>query len=92
MFALQAVGQVTSAEEAQEAFQNAIQHDQVQTVTMFASTQRRAVLEAVAFGTFVRDTEMYVENNFGLLTPNPNQGMGLIGPGGPDEDGPGIEI
>lgn len=85
------MGQVTSAEEAQEAFQNAIAHDQVQTVTMFASTQRRAVLEAVAFGTFVRDTEMYVDNNFSLLTPNPNQGMGLLGPGA-DEDGPEIEI
>jgi hypothetical protein len=89
---VQAVGQVTSAEEAQQAFQNAIQTDKVQTVTMFVSTQRRAVLEAVAFGTFVRDKEIYVDTHFGLLTPNPNKGPGLLGPGGPDGGDPGINI
>lgn len=89
---MQAVGQVTSAEEAQQAFQNAIQNDQVQTVTMFVSTQRRAVLEAVAFGTFVRDKEIYVDTNFGILTANPHKGTGLIGPGGPEEGGPAAEI
>jgi hypothetical protein len=70
---VQVVGNVSSAEEAQEAFQNAIMQDKVQTVTMYVSTQRRAVLEAVAFGTFVRDTELYVDSKFGLLTPNPAQ-------------------
>lgn len=88
---MQAVGHVSSAEEAQAAFQTAIEQDQVKTVTMFVSTQRRAVLEAVAFGTFVRDKEILVDTNFGLLTPNPHKGPGLLGPGGP-EGGPGVEI
>ena len=89
---LQAVGQVSSAEEAQLAFQNAIQNDEVKTVTMFVSTQRRAVLEAVAFGTFVRDKEIFVDTNFGLLTPNQSKSPGLLGPGGPEEGEPGIDI
>ena len=89
---LQAVGQVTSPEEAQQAFQSAIEEDKVQTVTMYISTQRRAVLEAVAFGTFVRDKEIYVDTQFGILTANPHQGTGLIGPGGPEEGGPAEEF
>lgn len=32
-------------------------------------TQRRAVLEAVAFGTFLRDVETFVHDEYGLLTP-----------------------
>lgn len=50
----------------------------VQTVTLTLSTQRRAVLEAIAFGTFVRDTELYVDTDFGLLTTNTDDGPGLL--------------
>lgn len=34
---------------------------QVETLTMTVATQRRAVLEAVAFGTFLRDVETHVD-------------------------------
>jgi hypothetical protein len=32
-------------------------------------TQRRAVLEAVAYGCFLRDVESWVDSEFELLTP-----------------------
>jgi hypothetical protein len=35
------------------------------------ATQRRSVLEAVAFGTFLRDVETWVQDEFQLLTPTP---------------------
>jgi hypothetical protein len=47
----------------------AVESDKVATVTMPLATQRRAVLEAVAFGTFLRDTETMVDLKYGLLTP-----------------------
>ena len=53
-------------------------HSIVQTVTLTLATQRRAVLEAIAFGTFVRDTEIYVDGDFGLLTSNSDSGPGML--------------
>lgn len=38
----------------------AVETDAVETLTMTVGTQRRAVLEAVAFGTFLRDVESWV--------------------------------
>ncbi len=37
----------------------AVAKDEIETVTMSVGTQRRAVLEAVAFGTFLRDVETW---------------------------------
>jgi hypothetical protein len=38
---------------------------------MSVNTQRRAVLEAVSFGTFLRDVEAQVQADYSLLTPLP---------------------
>lgn len=50
---------------------------QVETLTMTQTVQRRAVLEAVAYGTFLRDVETWVASDYQLLlTP----AMGGVGP------------
>ena len=38
---------------------------------MSVGTQRRAVLEAVAYGTFLRDIENYVDTEYQLLSAAP---------------------
>ena len=44
----------------------------MKTVTLPVATQRRVVLEAVAFGSFLGDAESYVDAYDGrLLTPAP---------------------
>lgn len=43
--------------------------DEVESLNITVGTQRRAVLEAVAFGTFLRDVESYVDGEYQLLTP-----------------------
>eukprot|EP00878_Enallax_costatus_P038470 GHUV01043719.1.p1 GENE.GHUV01043719.1~~GHUV01043719.1.p1 ORF type:complete len:102 (-),score=24.93 GHUV01043719.1:377-682(-) len=68
----EAVGQdVSSAEELYARIQRAVQNSSIETVTMTIATQRRCVLEAVAFGTFLRDVETGVSTDYGLLTPLP---------------------
>ncbi|WIA16709.1 hypothetical protein OEZ85_013364 [Tetradesmus obliquus] len=68
----EAVGQdVSSAEELYSRIQRAVQTNAIETVTMTIATQRRCVLEAVAFGTFLRDVETSVNTDYGLLTPLP---------------------
>lgn len=49
----------------------AVADNAIETVTMTVSTQRRCVLEAVAFGTFLRDVEDSVQTEYSLLTPLP---------------------
>ncbi len=44
----------------------AVETDAVETLTMTVGTQRRAVLEAVAFGTFLRDVEDWVVGGPGM--------------------------
>ncbi|GAX74028.1 hypothetical protein CEUSTIGMA_g1478.t1 [Chlamydomonas eustigma] len=67
-----AVGKdVTSMEQVMERMAKAVEKDEIQTVTMSVGTQRRAVLEAVAFGTFLRDVETWVQTEYSLLTPLP---------------------
>ena len=46
---------------------------QVATLTLTYSTQRRIILEAVAFGSFLRDVETRVDTDYHLLTPAPTQ-------------------
>jgi len=68
----EAVGaDVSSAEELYSRIQQAVQTSSIETVTMTIATQRRCVLEAVAFGTFLRDVETSVQTEFNLLTPLP---------------------
>lgn len=72
----------SSMEELMQRAQEAVAEDKVETVTMNLSTQRRAVLEAVAFGTFLRDTETHVQEEYGLLTTlPPSSGPNMGGPG-----------
>ena len=49
--------------------QDAVAKDEVESLNITVGTQRRAVLEAVAFGTFLRDVESYVDTEYQLLTP-----------------------
>lgn len=69
------VGQdATSVEELMARVQEAVASGAVETLTMTVATQRRAVLEAVAFGTFLRDVEGWVDSDYQLLTPVVAQG------------------
>lgn len=58
-------------EQVMERVAKAVETDKVETVTMTVGTQRRAVLEAVAYGTFLRDVETWVQTDYNLLTPLP---------------------
>ena len=51
----------------------------VESVTLTVGTQRRAILEAIAFGTFLRDVESSIDSNYGLLTAATGKANG---PGG----------
>lgn len=85
-------------DEVMQRIQSAVAADQVETLTMTVGTQRRAVLEAVAYGTFLRDVETRVDTEYHLLTPLPppklpprgwsgeDGGDGPVGPsGGPSK-------
>jgi len=41
--------------------QEAVEKDKVENMTITVGTQRRAVLEAIAFGAFLRDVETHVD-------------------------------
>jgi len=62
---------VISAEELFKRVQDAVRDDAVSTLVMTVGTQRRAVLEAVAFGTFLRDVERHIDSEYNLLTALP---------------------
>ena len=63
----------------------------VESLVISVGTQRRAVLEAVAFGTFLRDVEEHVGDEYSLLTPArvPPYGRGDGGNGGGGRGGGG---
>lgn len=64
------VGQdAESMEELMRRVQAAVADGSVESVTMTVGTQRRAVLEAVAYGCFLRDVESWVDVEYALLTP-----------------------
>ena len=80
---------ITSPEELMRRVEDIVGGGKVATVTLPVATQRRVVLEAVAFGSFLRDAETFVDARDGrLLTPAPpRQGPpGMLGGGG-DQDG-----
>lgn len=64
--------------QCRQRISEAVTKEKVSTLTMSVGTQRRAVLEAVAFGTFLRDVETRVDEEFALLTAAPSP----LGPGG----------
>lgn len=56
------VGQdASSMEELMDRVSKAVEDETVQTLTVTYADQRRLVLEAVAFGSFLRDSESYIE-------------------------------
>ena len=85
----QAIGDVSTPQELMERVQEVVGAGDVKTLTLPYSAQRRIVLEAVAFGTFLRDVETYVDGyNEKLLTPVPKPGQLPPGSGGSAPDGP----
>jgi len=67
-------------EELMNAVSDAVSQKKVQTLTLAYASQRRLVLEAVAFGAFLRQSETYIDGyNPKLLTPTPR---GSTGPPG----------
>lgn len=56
-------------EEIMQRVQQAVTDGRVETVVMTVGTQRRAVLEAIAYGCFLRDVESWVDTEYELLTP-----------------------
>ncbi|KAK9842873.1 hypothetical protein WJX74_003735 [Apatococcus lobatus] len=80
-----AVGQdISSYEELMNRVQQLVSDGSVESLVISVGTQRRAVLEAVAFGTFLRDVEEHVGDEYSLLTPArvPPYGRGEGGGGG----------
>ena len=76
----EAVGQdASSMEEIMARVREAVAEGKVESVVMTVGTQRRAVLEAVAYGCFLRDVERWVDSEYELLTPINASGAG----GGP---------
>eukprot|EP00798_Chlamydomonas_sp_ICE-L_P020194 gene20194-26937_t len=61
--------EATSMEDLMQKMAKAVEEDKVETLSMTVATQRRAVLEAVAYGTFLRDVESWVQTDYDLLTP-----------------------
>merc|ERR1711871_1912558 len=68
----EAVGQdASSMEELMNRMQQVVEEEKVKTLTLTISAQRRVVLEAVAYGAFLRDVESFVAiESTGLLTTN----------------------
>ena len=67
-------------EELMQRVGQAVGDGRVESLTISVATQRRAVLEAVAFGTFLRDVEAHVDSEYALLTPASSGGKGNGGP------------
>ena len=82
---------ITSAEMLAERMSDVVSADRVATITVDYATQKRVVLEAVAFGTFLRDVEEKVGGHE-LLTELPLSSGGGGGtlrfglPGDDDDD------
>jgi hypothetical protein len=64
------------------AMQRAVEVEKVDVMTVTVGTQRRAVLEAIAFGSFLRDIETHIDAEYHLLTPGSSRclpGMNCTG-------------
>ena len=66
----EAIGEdISSAEEFMIRMRNAIASGAIESIALPYAQQRRVVLEAVAFGAFLRDVEGRVGDERHLLTP-----------------------
>lgn len=72
-----------SIQELMERVKKEMDSGAIESVTLTVGTQRRAILEAIAFGTFLRDVESSIDADYGLLTAAP-------GKGGPGDSPPGL--
>ena len=69
-------GDAATPEELMSAVNDAVAQKKVQTLTLAYASQRRLVLEAVAFGAFLRQSETYIDGyNPKLLTPTPRASL-----------------
>lgn len=83
------MNEIPDMQELVKRLEQVVVEDKVKTVTMTAATQRRMVLEAVAYGTFLRDVETRVDEEYALLTSVPSRGgPGLLGDGTMGGDDP----
>lgn len=72
---------LSSPEDLLLRLQEVIASGEVKSLTLTVAAQRRVVLEAVAFGAFLRDIENYVaKETAGLLTANSANNPGPPGP------------
>ena len=80
---------ITSPEELMRRVEDVVGGGKVATVTLPVATQRRVVLEAVAFGSFLRDAEAFVDARDGRLLTPARDGVGRRGcwAGGRDQTG-----
>jgi len=82
---LEAVGMVMSQEEATEKLQKAIEEKKVESIRITTDDLRRLVLEAVAFGALLYESEKDADTFYELTPSNLRSMGGLMG----DEDGLG---
>lgn len=59
-----------SMEDLMERVKKEVEAGSIESITISVGTQRRAILEAIAFGTFLRDVEDNINSKYGLLTAN----------------------
>ena len=71
-----AVGEVQTPEELAQRMGEAVAAGKVETLTFTYGTQRRIILEAVAFGSFLRDVESKVSDEHALLITPARGGAG----------------
>ena len=71
---------LSNPEDLMQRLQEVIASGEVKSLTLTVAAQRRVVLEAVAFGAFLRDIENYVaRETVGLLTANETKRFGPPG-------------
>jgi len=74
---VQAVGMVISNEEATQKLQKAIEEKKVESIRFTSEDLRRVVLEAVAFGSLLYESEKQADS-FYELTPSSSRRMGAL--------------
>ena len=79
-----------SMEDLMERVKKEVEAGSIESIAITVGTQRRAILEAIAFGTFLRDVEDNINSNYQhLLTANPTKPDGPGGGGGSKVSIPG---
>merc|ERR1711957_652646 len=74
---VQEVGMVRSNEEATQKLQKAIEENKVESIRITSDDLRRVVLESVAFGSLLYESEKSADNIY-ELRPSANRNMGSL--------------